>query len=266
MIKLIGIDLDDTLLDTNKIISIENKNAISYAISKGVHVVIATGRPFFRIKNYLHELKLDNHDSFVISYNGGIITDGTGEALYKRFLFNKDEKDEIIEKVKSLNLHFTVYKDNDIYTEEVLPFIVKQKVFNGITFIHKNMNELKELEYSNKIIICEYEDVIEKNRSKVEELLKDKCMILRSTSIYLELLPLGVSKGNALKFVEEYLNIDSIDTMAIGDEENDLPMFKYAKYKVTMKNSNKVLINNATYVTTSQNESGVGKAIDKFLK
>ena len=68
----------------------------------------------------------------------------------------------------------------------------------------------------------------------------------------------------AVKALCEYLNINNDEVMAIGDEENDLSMLEYAGYKIAMGNANEKLKKIATFITDSNNDDGVGKAIEKF--
>ena len=79
-----------------------------------------------------------------------------------------------------------------------------------------------------------------------------------------EMMNKNASKGNALEFLVNYLNISLDDTMAIGDNFNDLSMLQKAKHSVAMGNSNDKIKELCRYVTFTNKESGVGHAIKKF--
>jgi HAD superfamily hydrolase (TIGR01484 family) len=101
MIKIIAIDLDGTLFDKEKNISIENKKAIAYAKSKGIYVVICTGRPFNGVKHVLEQLNINSNDEYVICYNGAkVINVGTNELIYTSTITGSDVKDLYNESVK----------------------------------------------------------------------------------------------------------------------------------------------------------------------
>ena len=91
MIKLIAIDLDGTLLDDNKEISQDNKIAIQKAKTYGIKIIIASGRPYFRVKEILQQLDLNHNTDYVITYNGGCILIGdNSEIIYEQRLSNQD--------------------------------------------------------------------------------------------------------------------------------------------------------------------------------
>ena len=266
MIKIIGIDLDDTLLDSDKNISDDNIEAIKRVTKMGAHVVITTGRPYFRIVSFLKTIGLYNDSSFAISYNGSLISNATKTFILDDVKFTNDDVRFIVERLKELALHFNIYQDEFIYSEEVLPLIKKQKVFEGIVFAIRPYDELLKINEASKIIICEYRETIDKMRFAVEKALGDKYNILRSTDLYLEILPKDANKGIALNKLMSYLKIDHTQAMAIGDEENDLPMFTYVDYKVAMANGSEKIKKQANFITKTQNESGVAYAIEKVLK
>lgn len=266
MIKLVAIDLDDTLLDSNKCISVENINAVSFLNSIGVKVVITTGRPYFRIIGFLKQLGLYNDNSYIITYNGSLISNSTNKETIKKVDFNNFDIKRITEFLMKINVHFNVYVNELIYSPEVIDFIKQQKVFEGIIFDICDINEIKKLEYAEKIIICDREEIVSSVRDKVIEELGNDYNVMRSTPIYLEILPKDANKGKALKYLMDYLGIKKEEAMAIGDEENDLSMYEYVKEKVAVDNANELLKRNASFVTHSQNESGVAFAINEIIK
>jgi Cof subfamily protein (haloacid dehalogenase superfamily) len=108
--------------------------------------------------------------------------------------------------------------------------------------------------------------------SKLEEIyplipkeLFEKYTVVFSAKFFLEFLNKETNKGKALKALCEYLKIDPSEVMAIGDEENDLSMLEYAGHKIAMDNANKKLKDIATYITSSNNDEGVGKAVEKLV-
>ena len=109
------------------------------------------------------------------------------------------------------------------------------------------------------------EKTIDEIQTKIPLELNNQYNIVRSTPYFLEFLPNHVSKGNAIKILTQILNIDTDEIMVIGDEENDLSMFCCAKIKVAMKNANLQIKKRANFITESNNNSGVARAIEKFV-
>ena len=143
--------------------------------------------------------------------------------------------------------------------------IANLKIFNQVHFEKRIIVELKKMDYANKIILADEEKTIDEIQTKIPLELNNRYNIVRSTPYFLEFLPNHVSKGNAIKILTQILNIDTDEIMVIGDEENDLSMFCCAKIKVAMKNANLQIKKRANFITESNNNSGVARAIEKFV-
>lgn len=265
MIKLMAVDLDDTLLDKQKEISLENIKAIHKAKSKNIKIVIASGRPFFRIKPILEILGLDKREDYVIAFNGGIITNGlNGEVFYERTINNQSLR-AIYDVLRKYDLCFNVYQDDVIYTSKLEDSIVKLPVYKGIDFIYQTEKEINEVKYAHKVILADRKEKIEKYKNLIVKELGNDFSIVRTTPNFLEILPKGTSKGGSLKQIRKMLNISRENVMAIGDAENDLSMFDEASISVAMENATNDLKEKATFITKSCEESGVACAILKFI-
>ena len=265
MIKLIAIDLDDTLLDCEKRISDANKGAIHKAIQKGVKVVIASGRPYFRVQPILKELGLDQAEHYVITYNGGRISNGDESKIITNHEITNTSLREIISLIESLNLHYTVYQETNVFATSILDVIRDKPVFRGLLFKIVTKEKIKELKSANKVIVADLASKISNCREQIEHCLGEQYNILRSTPNFLEILPKEASKGLALKELCMLLQLLPNEVMAIGDEENDLSMFEVAGVKVAMGNANELLKARATFVTLDQENSGVAAAINKYI-
>ncbi len=265
MVKLIAIDLDDTLLNKNKEISYDNCLSIRYALEKGIKIIIATGRPYFRVESILKKLNIFRDDSYVITFNGGIISNAiNSEIIYEKLIDNNDIR-EIVNIINEFSLCYNIYKNNDIYTTKVVEDLIKLPVFNGIKFCYTTDKEIEKLDYAHKIIISDKKEKIDKYHSDIVKKLNDKWEVFRTTPNFLEILPKGVNKGNSLKILIKRLKIKETEVMAIGDAENDVPMFDVAMIKVAMGNSAKSLKDKATFITKTCEESGVSFAIRTII-
>ena len=85
-IKLIALDLDGTLLISQKKISSRNKKALQAAREKGIYIVLTTGRPLQAIGDFLKELDLLGENQYSITFNGGLVQENTGRILVRRVL------------------------------------------------------------------------------------------------------------------------------------------------------------------------------------
>ena len=155
MIKLIAIDLDGTLLDDNKEISQDNKIAIQKAKTYGIKIIIASGRPYFRVKEILQQLDLNHNTDYVITYNGGCILIGdNSEIIYEQRLSNQNIC-EIINFLEKYNGDIYLYCQDQIFSLNQDLKIANLKIFNQVHFEKRTIVELKKMDYANKIILAD---------------------------------------------------------------------------------------------------------------
>jgi len=266
MIKLIALDLDDTLLDKNKNISYQNLQAIKTVLDKKIKIIIATGRPYFRVKPILEKLNiLDNHN-YVITFNGGSITNGDHTTTYYEKTINNQNLKKISEVARKLDVCFNVYYHDQIYTSKIEPSILALPVYQGIQFSYLNEKQMDTLVAAHKVILADKEEKIKSIKHLVLNKLQNDFSIVQSTPNFLEILPMHISKGEALKKLCTKLKVKPEEVMAIGDAENDVSMFDYAKICVAMGNAASILKEKATFITKTCEEDGVAYAISMLLQ
>lgn len=266
MIKLCAIDLDGTLFDAKKNISFENKEAIKKAIAKGCKIVIASGRPIQGIIPVLEELNLLNDTDYVICYNGAkVMNTKTQEIIYSNIIYGKDIK-ELYKESKRINVNFHAFRKNEmLITDMHNPYTDVEKRINHIEDYLVDFNDISDEEEFIKCMMVSYEENITHAMTVLNPKYYDAFSVVRSSKIFLEFLNPETNKGKALIALAKYLNIDIKDTMAIGDAGNDLQMIKNAAIGVAMKNAFPEVLEAADYITSSNEESGVGQAINKFI-
>ena len=265
-IKLIAIDLDDTLLDNNKKISIENKIAITEAVKQGVKIVIASGRSEFGIKPILKELNLLNTDTYFIAYNGTRIYSLKDDKLiYSKTLDGKDIKDIVKTLPSNLWAHF--YNDKiDLFATGKNPYTDYAAGINYRSYEIVDVNQFDDNDHFIKLLFTGDPKNIEEYKKVIPEEFKTRFSLTVSNPIFLEFLAKGVSKGSALKWLGEQLNFEKENIAAIGDNDNDLEMLEEAGYAVAMANSlSKKVLDVANIITTSNEENGVANFINKYV-
>ena len=258
MIKLVTIDLDGTLFDSKKVINEENKIAIQKARELGCKIVIATGRPITGAMKVLNELGLNTKNDYAIIYNGAkVFNVGTNEIIYSSTISGKDVK-ELYKESKRLNVFFHAFREN----EELIT-----DVHNPYTDVEAtiDINNLNDDDRFLKAMMVDCDENVTNCIKNINPYFYENYSMVRSAKIFLEFLDKQTHKGNGLVALAKYLNIDISETMAIGDAGNDLPMIKVAGIGVAMENSFSEIKEFADYITTSNENSGVAKAINKFV-
>lgn len=263
MIRLIALDLDDTLLRKNKTISLENQKAIALAKSRGIKIVIASGRPLFRINPILESLDLMEDENYIIALNGGLIATTRQAVLYQKQLMSQDIH-YIIRELLNRDLSFMMYQDNQIYTNQLNASLRQLPIFQGVTLEERSISDLQKTSYADKIIVVDTKAQLDCNQLELVAALPTYTVV-RTTPYFLEILPNYVNKGAAIEFLAEYLHILPQEMMAIGDAENDISMLKAVGMGVAMANATEKVKQAARLITLSCEEDGVAYAIQNII-
>lgn len=284
MIKCIATDMDGTLLNsTAKKITDENREAIKKAQSVGVEVVIATGRAYDEVSYLLQEAELKCP---VIGVNGAEIRTKEGEVV-STFPLTKQDALAASSKLLDHEIYFEVYTNKGKFTHDreksmsiILDIIMSANPnTNYDETVHfakaraakiKQINDYNELFENQQIKIYKFLafSFDSESLAKASESLNEMENTVVSSSGHgnLEITHKSAQKGIALeRFVREN-KMSLSETMAIGDSFNDVSMFERVGRSVAMGNAEDLIKAQCDFVTDSNDENGVAKAIWKVLK
>jgi len=263
--KMIFLDLDGTLVNSKHEIMPKTKEALLKAQSKGIKVVLASGRPTPGMVSLAQELELEKNDGYILSYNGGcIISCKTGEIVYNKII-EADEMQEIFKMAEKYNVDLLSYdKETVITNNDKNKFVQIEAEINKIPLIEvKNMQEY--ITYPvNKFIFLEEGDYLEKIEPEVAKDLP-AFSVYRSAPFFLEIMPYGIDKANSMEILAKKLGISMTETIACGDGYNDLGLIKAAGLGVAMGNAIKEVLSIADYITESNNNEGIAHVVEKFI-
>lgn len=262
MIRIAAIDLDGTLFDRNKNISEENKKAIGQAKRAGCKIVIATGRPISGVLPVLEELNLTGENDYVITYNGAkVFNAGTKEIIFSSVIDGKTVK-ALYKESLSLGVHFHAFRKNEeLITPKFNPYTEVESAINHVPAHLYDFNAIADTEEFLKAMMVDSEENITAVIPKIPSFYTENYSMVRSSKIFLEFLNKNTHKGHALKALAAYLGIPMEETMGIGDAGNDLPMLLCAGIGVAMENAFPEIKQHADFITSSNEDSGVAKAI-----
>jgi Cof subfamily protein (haloacid dehalogenase superfamily) len=267
LIRLIAIDLDGTLLDSNKEISIRNREALARAKTAGVKVVLCTGRPLTAIEGYLETLNLRDNGDYSITFNGGLVQkNDTGEIIEKA-LMPLESVQELHELAVTLNVPLDILSDGlvlQLPTTADYTSLYPQ-LNNLLTFEPAELSQLTEARIYNKAVVAVNEDYLDGQITKIPQRFFDNYEVIKTRSNLLEFMPKGITKAYGISLLAKDLNIDVTEIMTIGDEENDVPMIEYAGIGVAMANAIPKVKDCADIITDSNDEDGVAKIIEKLV-
>ncbi|MFB6466945.1 Cof-type HAD-IIB family hydrolase [Cytobacillus sp. Hz8] len=285
MVKLIAVDLDGTLLNDEKKISKRNTEAIQFAQSQGIEVVVATGRAHFDVEAIFQQTDIQ---PWIISANGATIHQPNGEPYYSNSIPQQEAK-EILEWLEQEDYYYEVSSNDSLYTpiygrsllnqemeqihqgcpelsmEEMKQSAEKQYSQTGFVFIHSYKELLlQHIDYYN-ILAYSFDKVkLQKLWKKFEDY--ENIAIVKSHIHNFEFQHQDVSKGNALRVLANKLKINLVDSAAVGDNFNDLSMFEIVGKSAAMGNASEDVKKHCDFVTLTNKEDGVAYFIDSLIQ
>lgn len=262
MYKLIAVDLDDTLLNDDLIVTEGTKQAMAAAFEQGVIVTLATGRMYASAQQVANNINLNVP---IITYQGALVkTLLDGKVLYERSV-PTDAAKELYAYCQANHLHLQLYVDDELYGTEDNERIRNYSKQSNIPYrIEPDFNKLIE-HPMNKLLIIDEPERLDEVALELLSLIGDRTHITKSKAHYLEIMHKEGTKGHALRYLAGHIGCTMDETIAIGDAWNDREMIMAAGLGVAMGNAVPALKELADYVTLSNNEDGVKHVIEKFV-
>lgn len=259
--KLIAIDIDGTLLNGSKKILDETKEDIIKAYNKGVIICICTGRGYPAAKRYIDELNLNIP---LILYNGSRIRMSNNSVLLHNRIIDSNVSKNVYDIINKNNGTCCFWREDKLYFNKNDEYT---EYYENLTTVKPNVIDKISDELSRSINKFLWFDTPERLEYIKKHILNDVTGIdcFKSQSHILEIVPTNVNKGEAVRLLANYYSISLDSVIAIGDDENDIPMIKVAGLGVAMGNAKSIVKDIADYVTTSNEENGVGEVIKKFI-
>lgn len=267
-IKLVGLDLDGTLLHDDKAFSQRNRDAIINLHNRGVEIVPITGRPYAGVPDVLKEMA---EVDYIISNNGSYIMKN-GEIVFN-FAMDRDKANEIMDIISGEECMVEIFsggwgyieKQVDAYFHTVIPedtptgeyIYGSRKTIDSVDELMGSIDGVDEI-----FVICLKDGVREHIIDKIKDV--EGIQYWRFADDFIEITKKGTDKGTALKKLCKYLDIDLADTIAFGDAENDLPFLNTAGVAVAMGNAADVVKQRADIVTLVNNEDGVAHILEQI--
>ena len=270
-IGLVGLDLDGTLLNSDKRISPKTYQALEQAASQGVHLVPITGRPHDGIPQFVRELPFVE---YFISCNGAAIRRRNGDFIRAATI-----------------PHETTLRIAQVLAETRAPYEVmllgrgygENWVYEAMMAVSPDNQFLKKYIQETRFIVPDLAAHIAQKRMEAEEffIMAEHAAGLEAVAENLRTIPgihvvfpaahmleitrEGVDKGEAMLHLAESLGVPQEATMALGDSGNDLKMLQAAGLPVAMGNAEEQVKELSDFVTDSNDDDGVAKALETFV-
>lgn len=265
-IKMLVLDIDGTLTNSQKEITKETKRAIHLIQERGHKVMLASGRPTPGMKRYAEELQLEKYGGYLLSFNGGrIINCRTGEIVFQK-MFPATLIPQIYRFAKLNDCGIlTYYGDKIISGTRLDEYTAIESRINGMP-IQEVTNFVEFVDFDvNKLLLTADGDRAEKYVDLLNEKYKDRISVYRSEPFFIEMMPLGVDKAASIDRMLSTVGMTRENIICCGDGYNDVTMIEYAGVGVAMANARDQVKEKADYITKSNDEDGIVQVIDEFI-
>lgn len=260
--KLIAIDMDGTMLNSEHEISQQNIDAVEHAIESGVNVVISTGRSGVALKKYMESF---NFTTPFIVYNGAGIKYLDKPEYMVRYDLDFEIATKICDKARELGTSALVWADDSLYAIGTTDYTKYYTFHSGTPCIEVDIIDDLKGKGIHKVMFVDDPVLIREYYGKIIEEGFNETNFTISIPKILEFFSLEASKGKAVLNYAKSLNIKQEEIICIGDGMNDITMIEMAGLGVAMDNACDELKCVADFVTKSNDDNGVAYAINKFV-
>ena len=274
-IKLVALDIDGTLLDSHGNLPTENGRAIEESVQRGVKVILVSGRRWSMARQVSVALGLTFP---VVAHNGALIRSPTDSRRLASCFLKPGLAAEILAHSQDHFSYLVLHRDQDFNGQTVIhPACRKNLLMQGYLgqFPEAVMEtesllpwadaDLIQIMFGGELpAILEIEEMLQ-SRALVEKVKLTKTYYPHKNLGIIDLLDRDCSKRAALEFLAAYYNVSRDETLAIGDNHNDLEMLDYAGIGVVVANCVAELKGRGFEETASNNAGGVAQALRRFI-
>ena len=262
-IRLVALDIDDTLVDHSSVIPPRSLKDLRAAQARGVEIVLATGRGYLGTEAIRRQLGEGFH--YIICFGGALVADyATGEPRISRFLTEADVA-ACIRIANKLDLHVQIYQGDEVIFQRMTPFAEQYCAYQKLPC--RADEHLLEHDLSNvpKVLIYAPPAEEEKYKKLVSERLPQGLHALGSKPGFIEIGSVSVTKGSAVEALARELGIERAQVCAIGDNTLDQDMIEWAGVGCCVANGKDSVKAASDMILPAQAEEGVAWFVEKYV-
>lgn len=264
MITTIALDLDNTLLTSEKTISPRTEAVLKQLHAAGKRIVLCTGRPIKAIQPFLKQLALDQPTDYAITFNGGLVQQTTTGDILARTSITKADIQPLFEQAQAHAFHLDVIDLDQVYSIMDLGKSPYEEFINGLMpFKNLNFAELSADTKFGKVVSAGKDAKVVQD--SLPAAITDFFHVVPSRTNLLEFLPPHTDKASGLQSLLSHFNEDYHNLMAFGDQENDLGMLTAAEVGVAMENAIPQVKAATSHETLTNDEDGVAVFLEKYF-
>jgi len=264
--KALALDLDGTLMDSNKRLSEVNKKAIMKAVDKGTAIILASGRPMFGVEPVAKMLELKEKGGYILACNGGNILDcRTGKLIVSKLIPGECIEDICRIARENMVQPLTYFEDKILAESDNDEYVVREAFCNSAEIkVVEDLVSFVDYPVAKLLVVGEHTKLLPV-QEELASLHGDVLDTFFSEEYFLEVVPKNVAKGTALSALMDILGLRREELIACGDAMNDVSMIKYAGLGVVMANAYENIKQYGDYIAPSNDDNGVAAVIEKFI-
>lgn len=263
--RLLALDLDGTVIGRDLVIAPQVKQAIAAAQARGVHVTLATGRMFGATLPFAEQLHIRDP---LICYQGALIRDPTSGAIYQHVTMDRALAAEAVELLLAADIFVIAYIDERLCVAARRPELdayLSLHPEGAEVVVAPDLARLAAETAPTKMLFVAEPPVVEHELARLAAHFAGRLSVVRSHEYFGELTAPGINKGTALGVLAQRLGIPRAQVVAIGDQENDLPMITWAGLGLAVANAVPTVRQAAAAVVPAVSAAGVAWAIERYL-
>lgn len=270
-IKLIALDLDGTVLTDSNTLSDRVKRSLERAIQSGIEVVAASGRPYGSMPKNVLGIKGLNYS---ITSNGAAVHDNSGRRIHST-LVSENDVISLLKITEEYDLIFEAYVKgltytDSRYTSNPLKYGCSEAYVDYVKASHGHIDNMREFIYNHRKELDSIEIICTnaKKRAHIRQLAEDSTSgfyITSSSENFIEFMDKSATKGNAVDWLCNYLDVKTENTCACGNADNDADMIEQAGFGAAVENASRLCLDCADIIVPSNNNDGVARLIEIIL-
>lgn len=265
--KLIVLDVDGTMLNSNREVTKRTVQTLCRVQQMGIKVALASGRPTYGILPLARQIDLDVYEGYIISYNGAQVMEAKdGQIIFERRI-DPQMVPYIEKKARKMGLTMAYYDGNEVVSDDISnPHVADEAQMNGMSLRQDEMISVGMDDWPSEImLVSDDEQALNSLEQHMQRHLAGVMDTIHSNPYYLEIVGYQVGKSYAMSALVQKMGIQMSEVLAIGDGAADINMIQMAGTGVAMGNATEGVRRCADFTTLSNDEDGAAVAIERAI-
>lgn len=265
MIKLIALDIDGTLFNSQGEVTKITRSVLMKAHEKGIRLMLASGRSIHGLKQLAQRNGLPLDNLVYLGFNGACVAEGENTEILFEVPLSIDLAQRLIKQLKTYPVTIMLPHRHELYVDDQSGHLVDFECETE-SLTKKVIPDLSEIDFvPNKVVISCEPELLKPIEKEMKDIFESETNVVISGPFYLDFTAKDIDKGASLKRFCELKGIDASEVIAFGDNYNDVTMIEYAGLGVAMGNAVSNVKSIANVITATNDEDGIAVILNKIV-